>query len=346
MDQTRDATRRPTILDVARLAGTSHATVSRYLNGRSYVARATADAIEDAIHRVGYVPNRTARSLVQQSTQAVAFVVRERPDLFFADPNLSRMAIGANAALSAAGYQMLLLIVDTDESADRIVTLVRGGFVDGALLVAMHEEDRVVAELAGAGVPLVTASTPLPDASVPWVDTDNEEASAAITRALVSTGRARVGEIHGPRDAPVSHQRHDGYVRALGAGFDPARVAVADEWSLGAGARAMEELLAAASDLDGVVAASDVLAAGAMDTLHRHGRRVPDDVGVVGFDDSPWATQTSPALTTVHQDAQETGRRMAVRLVEHLRGGAPLEGGEVVPSRVVWRGSAGPRPGA
>jgi len=332
--------KRPTIKDVAVAAGISHATVSRYLNKSSYVSAASGEAIEAAIRDVGYVPNRTARSLVRQHTQAVAFIVREHPDLFFADPNLSRMAVGANATLSAAGYQMFMLIVDTDDSADRIVDLILGGFVDGAVLVAMQHDDPVALALAGSTTPLVTASTPLGDTPTPSVDTDNVAGSAAVTRRLLGTGRSRVAEIRGPAEVPVSALRHAGFAEAMGDAYDERLVATATEWTLAAGSAAMTGLLGRVPDLDGVVAASDLLAAGAMAVLRAHGRRVPEDVGVVGFDDSPWATQTHPELSTVRQDSQATGVRMAEVLLRQLAGEDLAGHHEILPNEVVWRASA------
>ncbi|UNX56114.1 LacI family transcriptional regulator [Georgenia sp. TF02-10] len=333
-------TRPPTIKDVAAAAGTSHATVSRYLNKRSYVSAASGQAIEAAIREVGYVPNRTARSLVRRQTQAIAFVVREHADLFFADPNLSRMAIGANTTLSAAGYQMFMLIVDTDESGERIVDLILGGFVDGAVLVAMQHDDPVAVALSASATPLVTASRPLGDGRTPSVDTDNVAGSAAITRRLRQTGRERVAEIRGPAAAPVSALRHAGFVQAMGEAYDESLVTTAAEWTLAAGSAAMAELLDRAPDLDGVVAASDLLAAGALPVLRARHRRVPEDVGVVGFDDSPWAIQTQPALSTVRQDATATGVRMAEILLGRLAGEDVAGRHEIIPNQVIWRESA------
>ncbi len=336
--------RRPTIRDVARIAGTSYATVSRYLNGRSYVSRAAAEAIEAAIHQVGYAPNRSARSLVNRQARAIAYVVREHPDLFFADPNLGRMTIGANAALADAGYQMFIVIVDTPESTGRVAELVRGGVVDGAILVAMHVDDPAVPAMAESGTPLVTASRPVAACQIPSVDTDNTGGTAAITSMLAATGRRRIGEIHGPVEAPVSTLRHTGFVTALGEAFDPGLVVTARGWTAEEGAVAMVELLARAPDIDGVVAASDLLAAGALDVLGSRGRRVPGDVGVVGFDDAAAASRTRPPLSTVRQDAAETGRRMADLIVRQVRGEDLTGHHEIVPARVVWRESGGRLP--
>jgi DNA-binding LacI/PurR family transcriptional regulator len=331
--------RRPTIKDVAAAAGVSHATVSRYLNKTSYVSAETGTAIDSAVRQTGYVPNRTARSLVRQETRAVAFIVREHPDMFFVDANLSNMAVGANAALSARDYQMFLLIVDTERSAQRIIELITGGFVDGAILVAMHDDD-MVADLAASATPLVTASTPAPGSGIPSVDTDNFGGSARITSKLRETGRTRIAEIHGPSEAPVSSLRHEGFLQAMGDAYDPDLVAVAHEWSLAAGAQSMRQLLIQAPDLDGVVCASDLIAAGAIDALRAQGRQVPEQVSVVGFDDSPWASRTTPALSTVRQDTLLTGTHLAELLLRQIDGEDLTGYAEILPNTIVWRDSA------
>ncbi|MCI2956745.1 LacI family transcriptional regulator [Agromyces atrinae] len=334
--------RRATVHDVARVAGISHATVSRYLNKRAYVSQASAEAIEAAIRSVNYTPNRTARSLVTQSTRAVAFVVREYSEFFFADSNLSAMAAAANKTLSAEGYQMLLVIIESDEAAERIVDLIIGGFVDGALLVAMRDDDPVAEAIARSTIPAITASAPELPVGLPSVDTDNAGGSRAITRLLADSGRTRLAEIAGPAPMPAARLRHDGFVEARGAAYEPSLSIAAAEWSVEAGAAAMRELLERGEPIDGVVAASDALAAGAIDAIHAAGLTVPADIAVVGFDDSPWATRIRPTLTTVRQDPGATGRRMAERMMAHLGGEALDDVAEVIPNVIVERESTAP----
>lgn len=331
---------------MARVAGTSHATVSRFLNGHTNVAPATAAAIQDAIARVNYVPNRTARSLRRQTSMNVAFIAREHVDLFYSDPTLSRMARGANAFLSDHGYQMMLLLVDSPRSEERVGPMVAGGAFDGAILVAMETCDSLVVMLADSPTPLVTASAPMPGSAVPSVDTDNVGGSREITALLRRAGRRHFVEIRGPVVAPVSALRHRGFVEALvDLPSGPEAVVDAREWSFAAGVDAMREALERAPGVDVVVAASDLLALGAIQVLREAGRTVPEDVAVVGFDDSPQAGVARPALSTVRQDARQTGEQMASLLVR-LMEGEDLAGTHLTtPTEVVWRDSAGPFPG-
>lgn len=337
--------RRPILHDVARVAGTSHATVSRFLNGHSNVAPATAAAIQEAIAQVSYVPNGTARSLRQQSTMNVAFVAREHADLFYVDPTLSRMAAGANAYLSEHSYQMMLLLVDSPRSEVRVHQMLAGGAFDGALLVAMEVDDPLVRALSQTSAPLVTASAPLPGSPVPSVDTDNVTGSREITAMLCAAGRRRLAEIRGPLSAPVSRLRHAGFLAAT-SGADGRRGAGVDarEWSFSAGAEAMERVLAQDPDIDAVVVASDLLALGAIQVIVDHGRSVPKDVAVVGFDDAPQAVMSRPSLTTVRQDARRTGELMASLLARQIVGEDLAGVHELTPTEIVWRESAGTFP--
>lgn len=335
---------RATIKDVATRAGVSHATVSRYLNKRSYTSASTAQAIEDAIAEVGFVPNYTARSLVSRATGAVAFIVRGQPDLFFSDPNLSAMAAGANTALSERGHQMLLLIVDGDDSEKRVIEYVSGGAVDGAIVALARSDEPVALALARAHIPLATASGPLIGADAPMVDTDNLGGAESITRMLANTGREIIAEIRGPAASPVTALRHEGFQLALSHRYDSDLVVDAEDWTVEAGSSATRELLRRAPSLQGIMAASDTLAAGAVNALAAAGRRVPDDVAVVGFDDSPWATMTSPRLSTVRQEPRLTGAQLADMVLRQLNGENLGNLAEILPNRIVWRDSAGPAP--
>lgn len=334
---------RPTVHDVARVAGVSHATVSRVLNGHDNVATETVALVRQAISETGYVPNRLARSLRNSSTGTVGLIARERAEAFYTDAALAGIAAGANAQFSLDGLQMLQALVDSPRSEDRVISLVRGGSFDGVLLVAMVTDDPIVSTLARTGIPLVTASTPVAGSTVPSVDTDSRAGSRQITSMLRRAGRRRIVELAGPSIAPVSALRHEGFLDALSDDPDPVSVP-AQRWSAEAGAAAMDELLTRAPDLDAVVAASDLLATGAIDTLRARGREVPEDVAVVGFDDAPLATMWTPAIATVRADPRALGAAMATLLTRQIRGEELTDTHLVQPVEVIWRESAGPAP--
>ncbi|MGC5171521.1 LacI family DNA-binding transcriptional regulator [Micromonospora sp. DT81.3] len=339
MSTASDRPRRATVHDVARVAGVSRGTVSRFVNGEPYVSASARAAIEAAIAEVGYVPNTAARHLVMQRTETVAFIVHEPHSLFVEDPNIGRILLGANTALSDADLQMAVLIIDTDRDTDRVARYLSGGAVDGAIVVSARAYDPIGRVLERLRLPAAFVGHPPGAASAAFVVIDNRGSARAITERLAATGRRRIGMIAAALDRDSGADRLAGFADALGAAYDDALVEPVSLYSYSAGREGMRRLLERAPDLDGVFAASDAVAAGAMDALRSAHRRVPEDVGVVGFDDSEWARRTVPPLSTVHQPAEGLGREAAMLVLRQLRG-EPASRDVLLPSEIVWRGSA------
>jgi DNA-binding LacI/PurR family transcriptional regulator len=221
----------------------------------------------------------------------------------------------------------------------RTIRYLTGGHVDGALLVSLHAEDPIPAALLARGVPFVFVGRPPAGTDVSYVDVDNRQGGRRATRHLLEAGRRRVATIAGPEDMPPGIDRLDGYREALreaGLGADAELVAQGDFTSEG-GAAAMEELLAACPDIDGVFAASDLMAAGALGVLVATGRRVPEDVALVGYDDSPIAAATQPPLTSVRQPIEEMGPEAVHLLLD------AIERADRPPRRVVLATDLVPR---
>ncbi|GAA2722514.1 LacI family DNA-binding transcriptional regulator [Cellulomonas aerilata] len=332
--------RRATIRDVALEAGVSRGTVSRVLNGEPYVSAEARTAIERAVAKVGYVPNAAARNLARRRSQAVGVVVHEPHSLFLEDPNIGSILLGANAALSAADHQMVSLVIDSERDSRRVVRYLGGGFVDGVVIVSARRDDPLLAAVARLGIPAAVVGRPPGMPPVPFVGIDNRAAAQAITERLLATGRSRVGMVAAALDRDSGADRLAGFRAALGDRFDPRLVVERPLYAYGAGRDAMRELLEREPTLDGVFAASDVVAAGALDAIRDAGRRVPDDVGIVGFDDSVWALRCQPALSTVHQPAMDLGRKAAESVLAQMHGGAPQLEGVMLDTHVVWRASA------
>ncbi len=330
--------KRATVHDVARVAGVSRGTVSRLLNGKMYVSAEAREAIEEAIREVGYVPNTAARNLVRQRTQAVGFIVHEPHSLFLEDPNIGAIMLGANAALSEADYQMVCLVIDSQRDTDRVARYLNGGFVDGAIIISARTEDPITSIVQSLRLPVAFVGHP-PGVEASWVGVDNVGAARDVVERLLQTGRRRVGMIAAALDRDSGADRLEGYRAAMGSSFDPALVEEVPLYAFSAGVSGMRALLERVPDLDGVFAASDAVAAGAIETLRAMGRRVPEDVGIVGFDDSAWALRTDPPLSTVSQPAAALGSAAAGEVLSQLAGVAP-EGGIVLETPIVWRGSA------
>lgn len=334
-----EPSRPATLHDVARASGVSRGTVSRLLNGERYVSENARVAIEQAILEVGYVPNTAARNLVLRRTQAVAFIVHEPHALFLEDPNIAGILLGTNTALSNADYQMVCLIVDSDRDTQRVARYLNSGFVDGAIVVSARENDPVLRIIEKLRIPAVFVGHPL-GVDAAWVGIDNREAARAITARLRDSGRKRIGMIAAALDRDSGADRLTGFRAALGDQFDERLVEQVPLYSYSAGVDGMRALLERAPDIDGVFAASDAVAAGALSVLHAQGRSVPKDVGLVGFDNSSWAERTVPQLSTVHQPASELGAAAATELLNQVGGAPASTQGVILDCPVVWRESA------
>ncbi|MEI2825940.1 MAG: LacI family DNA-binding transcriptional regulator [Dermatophilaceae bacterium] len=308
--------RRPTLEAVAAQAGVSRATVSRVVNGSPQVDPALARKVKAAVAQLGYVPNLSARSLMTRRTDVVALVAAEGDDRVFGDPFFSGIVRGVGHELLVAGRQLMLFMSQGSAELDSVEAFLRGGHCDGVLLISEHGRHGTAAALTSAGIPVVIGGRPLdPTLRIPYVDHDNVAGAFLAARHLTDTaGRTRVATIAGPQDMSAGVDRLLGFSRALGTDYDPALVEHGDFTGI-SGASAMEQLLSRAPDLDGVFVASDLMALAAIAVLRRHGRRVPDDVAVVGFDDIALAADSTPSLTTIRQRTVEQGRRMAQTLV-------------------------------
>jgi DNA-binding LacI/PurR family transcriptional regulator len=332
--------KRATIFDVAAEAGVSRGTVSRVLNGEPYVSAAAREAIEAAIAKVGYVRNTAARNLAKQSSGAIALIVHEPDSVFIDDPNIGAILLGANAALSAADYQLVSLLIDTDRDSARVTGYLGGGFVDGAIIVSAREGDPISQAIADLRLPAVMIGRPDNQPKLPWVGIDNHGAAQQITQRLMATGRRRIAMIAAGLDRDSGRDRLAGFQDALGERFDDSLVSRQHFYTYAAGVAGMSELLDREPQIDGVFAASDAVAAGALECLRTRGRSVPGDVGVIGFDDSSWARRTQPELSTVRQPAGQLGARAAELVLEQVRSGAPTDQGVLLPTEIVWRHSA------
>ncbi|WP_030019428.1 LacI family DNA-binding transcriptional regulator [Streptomyces monomycini] len=339
---------RPTLEAVAARAGVSRATVSRVVNGGAGVRDEVRERVRRAVTDLGYVPNSAARSLVTRRTGAVAVVIAEPEARVFADPFFGRQLRGISRELSAADIQLLLLLQETRADCDRVGRYLAAGHADGVLMFSLHRDDPLPAMAEASGLPTVyggrpgwadTGRGPRPL----YVDTDNRDGARQAVRHLRERGRRRIAVITGPLDQTSAQDRLDGYRDALAPAAPDPRLIADGGFTAQGGERAMAGLLAAAPDLDGVFVCSDLMASGALRTLRAHGRRVPQDVGVVGYDDLDPAAWTDPPLTTVRQDVEEMGRLMARLLLRRLRADAEAPGDElssvVTAARLVVRES-------
>jgi DNA-binding LacI/PurR family transcriptional regulator len=312
--------RRPTIYDVARLAGVSTATVSRALNGTGQVAEAKRLAIEQAVEQLGYRPNTIARSLVTRSTQTIALLLPDITNPFYAE-----LVAGIHQLTLERDYTMLLCTTDFDpEQEERYLRLLRAKHVDGALVDGLVLPPERIARFVEDGFPIVCLDRDVDSPAVPLVQVDNRLGARLATEHLLALGHRRIAHIMGA-PARISEERLLGYQGALaGAGVAPdsALVELGNFTETG-GHDAMRALIEAAPDLTAVFAANDLSAIGAMNAIAASGRSMPGDVSIVGFDDVRLSQYTSPPLTTIRQPAGAIARYATELLLGMIAGRRP-----------------------
>ena len=327
-----------TIDEVAAVAGVSRSTVSRVVNGSTAVSPEALASVRRAIEDLGYVPNRAARSLATRQTHAIALVVPEDTTRFFGDPFFASIVSGINARMSESD-SVLNLFIASDDPGDKTTRYLLGGNVDGAIIVSHHTSDTYIDRIADS-VPVVFGGRPVRERGTDYyVDVDNRDGGRVATEHLLARGARRIATITGPPDMPAGLDRLDGFRDALAVvGLEPHAIEDGGFTDEG-GAAAMRRILAAGPAPDAIFVASDLMARGAMSVLSGAGLRVPDDIAIVGFDDSPVATGVVPALTTMRQPSRTQGEVMAHVLLERLAG-RPAERITIMQTELIIRDSA------
>lgn len=329
----------PTIDEVARRAGVSRGTASRVINDAPHVSAVAREKVLRAIDELRFVPNRAARALVTQKHETVALAVSGTDTRHFAEhPFFSEVVVGIGAALAEADLELLLVLGATARNVDQQERRLSSHRVDGVMLLSLHGDDPLYAVVERSDVPSVVGGKPLAIEPKHYVDADNRGGARQAVEHLIHSGRTRIATITGPLDMDVGVARYAGYKDAMAAAELPANRVAHGDFGPDSAIRAMTRLLDEFPDLDAVFAASDSMASVVLNVLRDHGRRVPDDVAVIGFDDRPLGQHTSPPLTTVHQPIRTLGFEMARMLVALITGDQVSS--IILPTRLVIRESA------
>lgn len=331
---------RPTLETVAALAKVSKSTASRVINGSPNVSPDARLAVEAAIQRLGFVPNRMAQGLANRRARSFALVAPTPTPDGLNDPFLVSLAFTASRALAESDAQLVLVPIHDETDRDRLLRYARGGHVDGVILVCLHGADPFPALLRDTGIPVVLGGRPLrPIPGIPYVDVDNVGGAVDATRHLIEHGRERIATIAGLQDMCSGIDRLTGFRKAMTkAGRSPNLVAYGD-FSEERAEEAMLELLDRQPDLDAVYAASDPMAAGALRAIRRTGRRVPDDIAIIGDGDYPIASHTEPPLTTMRQPVNQMATHLTSALLAVIAG-ETNNSPRILPAELIIRGSS------
>jgi DNA-binding LacI/PurR family transcriptional regulator len=322
------------------MAGVSRSTVSRVLNGGRHVRPEAISRVDSAVGALGYSVNQAARNLASGRTGSVAFVISEQSEHLFSDPNFGAIVRTLSSELRRRDQHLLVTTAQDYGEEAFLGDYLTAGHVDGALFALPRAGEQLLDRLARGSLPVVVLGRPLGYEQVlSWVAIDDEAAAFNAVSLLLDEGRSRVGTITGPLNTSSGRHRLEGYRRAVGTSQPTGLVAHGD-WSPASGRAAALRLLAADPQMDGLFVASDLMAREAMAVLKESGRRIPEDVAVVGFDDSAAAVQAEPPLTTVHQSFEQSAAE-AVRILSELIV-APGSGPQhlLMPTRLVRRKSA------
>jgi LacI family transcriptional regulator, galactose operon repressor len=294
-----------TIADVARRAGVSKTTVSRVLNGKGELDEATAARVRRVIEELGYVPSARAVGLARGRTRVIGMLV---PSLTW--PWMGEVLQGAVDVVESDGYGLLLFTCNRgDESMRQFASQVSAKAFDGLLVIEPEGTLDYIAGLHARGLPVVMIDDRGTQPLFPSVGTTNRSGGRAAGEHLLDLGRRRPLVITGVSRFGCTRERLDGFAEAYGGAgvpLDPALV-VEGDFTFDCGQLAVKRTIEAGIEFDAVFAHNDLSAAGAMQAVREAGRRVPEEVAVVGFDDLPLAATTEPPLTSVRQPLREMG---------------------------------------
>jgi len=315
---------RSTYSEIAELAQVSKATVSRVLNGDSRVHPDRVQAVLKAAKKIGYRPNRAAVALSTGRTGLIAVVIDDEISAL-SDPFWGMVTSGVSRVLMENNFQTLLMVAPLDNEDGAVAHYLEGNEVDGAIFAQVHK-DALVRKLAKKGLPVVVIGTPAAEAhDINFVDTNNVAGGFMGTNHLFKIGCKRIATITGDVEASAGLQRLRGYEQAhkeQGIKVDKNLIAYGN-WSYESAKILMLRLLASNPDIDGVFAANDAMALAAIAAIEERGKRVPDDIAVVGFDDTLLSQASRPPLTTVKQDIPGLGAAAAESMLQMLNGQHP-----------------------
>ncbi|MEV6301520.1 LacI family DNA-binding transcriptional regulator [Actinoplanes sp. NPDC051861] len=330
-----------TIADVAARAKVSKTTVSRVLNGKGELDESTAARVRAVIEELGYVPSARAVNLARGRTRVVGMLV---PSLTW--PWMGEVVQGAVDVLEAEEYGLLLFTCNRGEDSMRQFNAqVAAKSFDGLLVIEPEGTFDYIATLHARGLPMVLIDDrDQVSGQIPSVGTTNHLGAAAAARHLLEIGRRKPLMITGPSRFGCTQQRSDGFASVFAEAGHPIpdeRLTLGD-FTFAAGVNNIRHAIQAGVDFDAVFCHNDISATGAMQALQDSGRRIPEDVAVVGFDDIPMAAHASPPLTTVHQPMREMGEAAARTLLAHFEGTPLPNRPTVIPATFTARASTAP----
>jgi DNA-binding LacI/PurR family transcriptional regulator len=345
----RERKKAVTLRDVAKRAGVSTAVVSYAINnGPRPISDEARARVTQAIAELGYYPNAFAQAMASRRTRTIGMIFQHAtPSGVFGTPFFTSFVGAVASQLKARRYYLLIYPVEVEEPLSEVEELVSSQRLDGVIVRLVQdapESDALLQAIADAHLPgLCIERRGDPRFGFGSITYDNRQAAHAATSYLIGRGHRRIAYLQGPLRAGGVLDRRAGYLQALdeaGIAADEALIA-GNSWAPADATAAAEQILSSAAPPTAIFAANDTLAIAAMSVLRRRGLRVPDDVAVIGYDDTPVAAESEPPLTTIRAPLAEIGERAVTRILDMLSSQpAPSAAHEVIPTQFIRRASA------
>lgn len=317
--------KRITLHDVAQKAGVSRSTASRALNGSKRISRQTTQRVKDAARALGFVANAQGRALAIGRSETISILITEPLDELLSDPTYGAFLRGISEELSHTSYLPVLMQASSAFERKRVQTHLEQHTVDAVINISPYEGMELLESIQNQHLPAVLCGQLQnnPYTTVfSNVYSDDVEGAVMAAKAMQKRGRKQIAIILGPADNPAVPDRLEGYLSIYGAGLDESRI-IYTGWDESSGYSAISHLLDLDISIDGLLAGSDRIAAGAIAALASRNLSVPDDVSVIGYDDHPIAARIKPRLTTIHQPLLEEGRVAAQLALAMINGEEP-----------------------
>lgn len=331
-----------TIKDVARKAGVSPSTVSRVIANHPRISVETSKRVKEIMEELGYHPNMMAKSLVSKTTRTIGVILPRPAEELLLNFFFYELMRGVLAQLTRAGYDLLMAGGSNErEELETVTRLVRGGRIDGLLLLYSRSSDPVIQFLHEEKVPFVLIGRSLDYDNITSVDNDNVQAAYDATNHLISQGQKRIGFVSGPTRLAMTQDRLTGYTKALSEAGLPFKNGwvVEGEFLLESGYRAMASIMSQPEPPTALVVIDDVVAFGVLKGLAELGYRIPQDVAIVSFNNIALSELTMPPISSVDIGTYQLGytaSQMVLRMIQQ----EAISPRQIIPHRLVVRESS------
>jgi DNA-binding LacI/PurR family transcriptional regulator len=301
---------KPTIRDVARKANVSVSTVSRVINQKGYVHEDTKIIVENTIKELGFIPNQLARSLTSRSSKIIGVIVPHIGPSFYGE-----LLEGIESQASAYGYK--IMFCNTQDDPDRELEYLKffeQYNIEGLIIAANFSNKDKLAELK---IPVVTVDHIL-DENIPSITSDNVKGGSLAAKKLIEMGKKNILVFRGPSFLLTTMERTIGFLNEL----KPTKIYadIFDFDLVNPDIKLIEEIIKNNPHVDGIFTFSDTLAIATLNILQKIGKKVPQDVALIGYDDTPYSKWITPSISTIHQSVNFMGKQSFISLTRLIRG--------------------------